>query len=35
MRLISLVGARPQIIKEAIICKELKKAEIEKFHKQG
>jgi len=29
MELISLIGARPQIIKEAIICKELKKAAID------
>jgi len=26
MKVLSLVGARPQIIKEAIICKELQKA---------
>ncbi len=31
MRVISLVGARPQIIKEAIICKELQKAGIEEI----
>ena len=31
MGLISLVGARPQIIKEAIICKELKKAGIDEI----
>jgi len=31
MKVLSLVGARPQIIKEAIICKELKKAGIDEI----
>ncbi len=31
MRLISLIGARPQIIKEAIICKELQKVGVEEI----
>ena len=30
-KLLNLVGARPQIIKEAIICKELKKAGIDEI----
>ncbi len=31
MRLISLIGARPQIVKEAIICKELQKVGVEEI----
>ena len=35
MKALNLFNSRPQIIQEAIICRKLKKAEIEKFHKQG